>query len=161
MLRNMIQCSGMEEALKKLFQEHFSLPPESAVALKGDGSSRRLYRLRAGARTAIGAVNADRLENQAFMAFSRHFRKHGLPAPEIYAEDKEKGVYLEEDLGDTNLFQYLSANRTREGFSSGVVDVYRKVVELLPRVQIEAGRDLDYSACYPRASFDRQSMMWI
>ncbi|MCX5789470.1 MAG: phosphotransferase [Elusimicrobia bacterium] len=28
------------------------------------------------------------------------------------------------------------------------------------RFQIEAGRTLDYSPCYPRGSFDRQSMLW-
>jgi hypothetical protein len=30
----------------------------------------------------------------------------------------------------------------------------------LPRFQIEAGRDLNYKLCYPRASFDRQSIAW-
>ncbi len=30
----------------------------------------------------------------------------------------------------------------------------------MPRFQIEAGRDLNYKLCYPRASFDRQSMAW-
>ena len=40
------------------------------------------------------------------------------------------------------------------------VEIYRKVVDLLPHFQVEAGRDLDYSVCYPRASFDRQSITW-
>ena len=31
---------------------------------------------------------------------------------------------------------------------------------LLPRFQIEAGRDLNYKVCYPRATFDRQSIAW-
>ncbi len=31
---------------------------------------------------------------------------------------------------------------------------------MLPRFQIEAGRDLNYKVCYPRASFDRQSIAW-
>jgi hypothetical protein len=30
----------------------------------------------------------------------------------------------------------------------------------LPRFQIEAGRDLNYKVCYPRGSFDRQSITW-
>ena len=34
------------------------------------------------------------------------------------------------------------------------------MVENLPRFQIEAAKDLDYSVCYPRNSFDKQSMMW-
>jgi len=40
------------------------------------------------------------------------------------------------------------------------IEAYRKVVEVLPRFQVEAGRDLDYSVCYPCASFDRQSISW-
>jgi len=30
----------------------------------------------------------------------------------------------------------------------------------LPRFQVEAGRDLNYKVCYPRASFDRRSIAW-
>ncbi len=41
-----------------------------------------------------------------------------------------------------------------------MVETYRKVVDVLPRFQIEAGRDLDYKVCYPRAIFDGQSMAW-
>jgi aminoglycoside/choline kinase family phosphotransferase len=33
-------------------------------------------------------------------------------------------------------------------------------VAVLPRFQVEAGRDLNYKVCYPRASFDRQSIAW-
>ena len=40
------------------------------------------------------------------------------------------------------------------------VEAYRKVVDVLPRFQIEAGRDLNYKVCYPRAVFDRQSIAW-
>jgi hypothetical protein len=41
-----------------------------------------------------------------------------------------------------------------------VIEAYRKVVAALPRFQVEAGRDLNYKVCYPRASFDRQSIAW-
>jgi hypothetical protein len=34
------------------------------------------------------------------------------------------------------------------------------VVEVLPRFQVGAGRDLNYKVCYPRASFDRLSIAW-
>jgi aminoglycoside/choline kinase family phosphotransferase len=150
----------MEDALKLLFQKQYGEPAGSITPLKGDGSSRKLYRLQGAGRSLIGAVNSDRHENEAFLAFSRHFRSTGLPVPDIYVEDLEQGIYLEEDLGDTNLFQYLSANRNKAVLAPGVVAVYRKVVKLLPRIQITAGKTLDYKACYPRASFDKQSMMW-
>jgi hypothetical protein len=41
-----------------------------------------------------------------------------------------------------------------------VIDAYRKVVAILPRFQVEASRDLNYKVCYPRSSFDRQSINW-
>ena len=44
--------------------------------------------------------------------------------------------------------------------SPQVVESYRKVIATLPRFQIEAGRDLNYKVCYPRGSFDRQSISW-
>jgi aminoglycoside/choline kinase family phosphotransferase len=71
-----------------------------------------------------------------------------------------QGAYLEEDLGDTSLFEFLSKNRTGENIAPAVVDAYRKVVAVLPRFQIEAGRDLNYRKSYPRGSFDRQSIAW-
>ena len=110
--------------------------------------------------SAIGILYDVREENVAFLEFSRHFRRHGLPVPEIYAEDLSHGAYLEEDLGDTTLFEFLSRHRAGENIAPQAVEAYRKVVAVLPRFQIEAGRDLNYKVCYPRASFDRQSIAW-
>ena len=62
--------------------------------------------LPAQAISAIGILYDVREENVAFLEFSRHFRRHGLPVPEIYAEDLSQGAYLEEDLGDTTLFEF-------------------------------------------------------
>ena len=146
--------------LMDLFEGHFGEAARSIVSLKGDASDRKIFRLSAMPRTAIGVVNPDLRENCAFLEFSRHFRRAGLPVPEIYAADLDRGVYLEEDLGDTTLFQFLTGTRGDEGFPPQALGLYRKVVELLPRFQIEAGRTLNYEVCYPRASFDKQSMMW-
>ncbi len=51
-------------------------------------------------------------------------------------------------------------NRDGDAIAPEAVEAYRKVVAVLPRFQIEAGRDLNYKVCYPRASFDRQSIAW-
>ncbi|HET7259564.1 MAG TPA: phosphotransferase, partial [Candidatus Acidoferrum sp.] len=150
------------EVLKNLFENHFHVSVERVQPLQGElgGSGRKITRLSAGPRSAIGILYNVREENAAFLAFSKHFRKHNLPVPEIYAEDLDHGAYLEEDLGDTTLFEFLSKNRTGSSVAPPVVDAYRKVVAILPRFQVEAGRDLDYSVCYPISSFDRQSIAW-
>jgi len=148
--------------LKNLFEQHFQTPVERIVPLQGElgGSGRKIIRLAGGKQSAIGILYGVREENIAFLEFSRHFRKHGLPVPEIYAEDLSQGAYLEQDLGDTTLFEFLSKNRASESIAPPVVEAYRKVVAVLPRFQVEAGRDLNYKVCYPRGSFDRQSISW-
>jgi aminoglycoside/choline kinase family phosphotransferase len=150
------------DVLRRLFEQHFHSAVVRMQPLQGElgGSGRKIIRLVSEKLSAIGILYDVREENVAFLEFSRHFRRHGLPVPEIYAEDLNHGAYLEEDLGDTTLFEFLSKNRVGEDIAPQAVEAYRKVVAVLPRFQIEAGRDLNYKVCYPCASFDRQSIAW-
>jgi aminoglycoside/choline kinase family phosphotransferase len=150
------------DILNKLFDAHFHSPAKRIQPLQGDlgGSGRKIIRLSNEETSAIGVLYGVREENVAFLEFSRHFRKHGLPVPEIYGQDLDQGAYLEEDLGETTLFEFLSKNRSGENVAPAVVEAYRKVVAVLPRFQVQAGRDLNYDVCYPIGSFDRQSVAW-
>jgi aminoglycoside/choline kinase family phosphotransferase len=150
------------DVLEKLFEQRFHTPATLVRGLHGElgGSGRKIIRVANDQQSAIGILYNVREENAAFLEFSRHFRRHGLPVPEIYAEDLDQGAYLEEDFGDTTLFEFLSKNRVGENIAPLAVEAYRKVVAVLPRFQIEAGSDLNYKVCYPRGSFDRQSISW-
>jgi len=150
------------DVLRRLFEQHFGLAAEDAQPLQGQlgGSGRTIVRLTGGGVSAIGIVYPVRDENVAFLEFSRHFRARGLPVPEIYAEDLSQGAYLEEDLGETTLFEFLGQHRTGALIDEQAKDAYRRVVAVLPRFQVEAGRDLNYRLCSPRASFDGQSIAW-
>jgi aminoglycoside/choline kinase family phosphotransferase len=150
------------DILKQLFEGHFGAPVEQVQPLQGElgGSGRRIIRFSGGKHSAIGILYGVREENTAFLEFSRHFRRRGLPVPEIYAENLSHGAYLEEDLGDTTLFEFLSENRVGSDIAPPAIQAYRDVVALLPRFQVEAGRDLNYKFSYPRGRFDRQSIAW-
>ncbi len=150
------------EVLTRLFEQHFHSAVERVQPLQGQlgGSGRKIIRLSNEKLSAIGILYDVRGENVAFLEFSRHFRRRGLPVPEIYAEDLSLGAYLEEDFGDTTLFEFLSDHRSGATIAPEAVAAYRRVVALLPHFQVEAGRDLNYKVCYPRASFDRQSIAW-
>jgi aminoglycoside/choline kinase family phosphotransferase len=150
------------DVLKKLFEAHFRVPVEQVQPIQGQlgGSGRKIVRLTAKGKSAIGVLYNVREENAAFLGFSRHFKRHGLSVPEIYADDSELGAYLEEDLGDTTLFDLVSENRSSGQLAQPAIEAYRKALSELPRFQIEAGRDLNYKLCYPRGSFDRQSIAW-
>src|SRR5258708_1860667 len=150
------------EVLKRLFEQHFHSPVERVQPLQGQlgGSGRKIVRLSSEKLSAIGILYGVREENVAFLEFSRHFRRCGLPVPEIYAEDLSHGAYLEEDFGSTTLFEFLSDRRNGAIIAPEAIAAYRRVVAVLPRFQVEAGHDLNYKVCYPRASFDRQSIAW-
>ncbi len=150
------------DVLKRLFEQHFRTPARDVTPLQGQlgGSGRVILRLTSESAAAIGVLYPVRQENVAFLEFSRHFRRHALPVPEIYGEALDENAYLEEDLGDVTLFEFLGQHRSGDDIAAPAVTAYRRVVELLPRFQVEAGRDLNYKFCYPRASFDRQSISW-
>jgi aminoglycoside/choline kinase family phosphotransferase len=150
------------DVLKRLFEQHFGFPPEVVKPLQGQlgGSGRAIVRLSGSGTSAIGILSSVREENVAFLEFSKHFFSHGLPVPEIYAQDLSQGAYLEEDLGDTTLFEFLGAHRSGEIVDTHALEAYRNVVAMLPRFQVVAGADLNYKVCYPRSSFDRQSIAW-
>jgi aminoglycoside/choline kinase family phosphotransferase len=81
----------------------------------------------------------------------------------VYGNDESVGVWIEEDLGDTTLFNALVEARKYEpgsAFPTSMLPLYRRVVEVLPKFQVEGGRVIDYSVAYPRDAFDRQSILW-
>ena len=148
----------IESLLSDLFEQWAGVPPSLILPLAPSASPRIYYRLSDGDKVAVGAYNADHKENIAFLSFSKHFKSQGLRVPEIYVENLDEHVYLQEDLGATTLYSYLL--QKGDLFPDYLIQIYKKVVEQLAHLQIEGGKDLDYSVCYPRASFDKQSMFW-
>ncbi len=152
--------SSVSHILEQLYREHTGASPAHIRPLPASGSSRRYFRI-TGTKTMVGAYHEDHKENDAFVHFAKHFKKEGLPVPEIYIYNREKGAYLQEDLGDTTLFSLIQRESKGEaGFSPRLINLYKQVLEWLPRFQATAGHNLNYAYCYPRSSFDQQSMLW-
>ena len=152
--------SNLQLDLRELYQRWSGQSAEKILPFPAHGSNRQYYRLLGSGGKAIGVFNPDRRENIAFLTLSMHFKRHGLPVPEIYVSDLDRHVYLEQDLGDETLFSLVTAIRPKEGFSGRLTDLYKQVLDILPHLQITAGRDLDYTVCYPRERFDEQSIRW-
>jgi aminoglycoside/choline kinase family phosphotransferase len=150
----------IKDQLFSLFESHFKEEVTFFEQLPASGSYREYARIKSMSHQVIGAYNQDVKENRAFLEFSAHFRNKNIPVPHIYAVNSNMDCYLQEDLGNTTLFDFISITRENEGFSIKIVDEYKKVLRELPRIQLVAGKDIDYSVCYPREAFDKQSMMW-
>jgi aminoglycoside/choline kinase family phosphotransferase len=134
---------------------------QEIVTIPQSGSYREYYRLIGAHNTAIAVYNEDIKENRAFLTFTKHFFSIGLPVAEVLAEDDGSKIYLLSDLGDESLFDYLNKKRYQAGiFPGSGIEAYKAAMDYLPIFQIKASKNLDYSVCYPRAAFDKQSMMW-
>jgi len=150
----------IKEQLTGLFKTQFGEEVNLFEILPASGSYREYARIKSEGHQVIGAFNHDVKENRAFFEFSRHFISKNIPVPQIYAVSDDQQCYLQEDLGNVTLFDFLNTVREKEGFSDRIMEEYQKVLRELPRIQIMAGKELDYSVCYPREAFDKQSMMW-
>lgn len=132
---------------------HSEVLPES-------GSYRKYFRLSGSTKQCIAVYNHDEKENHAFLKFSKHFKSKNLPVPTILAENRENFIYLQSDLGNTTLYDHLENVRTGIDFPESLVDLYKRVIDNLLQFQVRGSEGFDYSLCYPRAAFDKQSMMW-
>jgi len=149
-----------QQLISELFTRWGHEQPAEIIALPPSGSDRKYFRIHYSKGSVIGAYNPIEQENHAFLTFTRQFLVKGLPVPGILGEDTKNFVYLLEDLGDTTLFSLLPHTRDQVFFNESVLDLYRKILDTLPLFQIKGADGLDFSACFPRHAFDRNSMMW-
>jgi len=149
-----------EELLSKLYSKWAGETVVEIKPLPISGSNRLYFRISSATKNAVGVYNEDKKENLAFLEFSKHFKVKNLAVPEVYASDLEHGIYLLQDLGDTTLFSFITENNSNENYKQEITVIYKNIVDELLKFQFIGGKDLDYSLCYPRDRFDRQSMHW-
>lgn len=146
--------------LKKFYKDWSAEEAISVSPIAQSGSYRKYFRITAKEKTAIGVFNPDKRENQAFISFTKHFLKKGLDVPQLYAQQLKENIYLIEDLGNTTLFSLIEKKIANNSLPEKVLEYYREALTQLIRFQIDGGKGLDYSVCYPREKFDRQSILW-
>lgn len=147
------------ELLAQLYQSYTGEAPTSIEPLPGAGSNRKYFRLK-GKESLIGVYGTSTEENRAFIYMARHFSQKGLPVPRILAEAPDQSAYLQDDLGDISLFQLIKQGRESGNFSDEETNILKRTIRLLPQIQFEGSKDMDFSYCYPLATFNRRSVLW-
>lgn len=147
------------EELKKLYRIYTGHEPEAVNELPSSGSNRRYFRL-TGTPTLIGVSGTSIEENQTFLYMADHFRKKGLPVPEVVAKSENNTLYLQEDLGDMLLFNAIEKGRKTNIFDEEEKQLLHKTMRLLPTIQFTGADGMDFSYCYPQSEFNSRSILW-
>ncbi len=150
--------------------------PKDILPIAESGSARKYFRIITGDKSLIGTYSSNIEENEAFLAFSKHFYDLGLNVPEVFAVNKERTCYLQSDFGDDNLFAHVqkalmannvSALRQAQGpldngpstGSGTLISLYKKALSHLVKLQVLGHKGLDYTKAYPTERFDRQAII--
>jgi aminoglycoside/choline kinase family phosphotransferase len=83
-----------------------------------------------------------------------------LNVPHLFGQKLKENIYLTEDLGNTTLYSLVEKEYEKGKLSERTLGYYKDALSHLVCFQLDGGKGLDYSACYPRAKFDKQSILW-
>lgn len=150
----------MKDTLQQLFRQYFNHEAESCKALTPAGSNRRYYRLASHGHTAIGVIGTSTKENEAFLSIAAHLRENKLPVPKVYAVSDDHLYYLQEDLGDTSLFNLLMESQQKGGYNDTDMELLSQVMRILPDIQWRGAENFDFSHCYPSSELNRRGVQW-
>ncbi len=153
-----MQTPDIQNILAELTRSIGETPME-ILPIAASGSARKYYRIVTDKRTLIGTYSENTEENEAFLTFSKHFHDLGLNVPEVFAVNEEKTCYLQSDFGDDNLFSHVQKSLIAGGFGENVIDLYKKALSHLVKLQVLGHQGLDYSKAYPTERFDRQAII--
>ncbi len=148
------------QSLGKLFQEYTGRLPKEQTMLSASGSNRRYFRVSDAEVSVIGVQGTSLDENNAFLYMAEHFHSKGLNTPEVYGVSADHMNYIQEDLGDTLLFNYIAEGRKTGVFHEKEKEMLRKTMRALARFQVTAAQDFDWRICYPQPEFNLRSIQW-
>ncbi len=146
--------------LEDLFLSYTGGKASEVTELKSSGSHRRYFRLKGGGLSLIGAVGTDFDENRAFFTIDRHFLSKGIRVPRVLSVSEDGMCYIQEDLGNDQLYDLISAGRESGEYSPYERDLLCRTIEQLPAIQFRGGEGLDYSVCYPDTEFNERMVMF-
>ena len=149
----------VQKNLLQLYAEYTGQEADSITELPSSGSNRRYFRL-LGNPTLIGVSGTSVEENRAFLYMAQHFKKKGLPVPTVYYRSADDRFYLQEDLGNTLLFDAIEKGRKSSVFDEEERQLLKQTITLLPDIQFTGADGFDFSHCYPQPEFNRRSILW-
>ncbi len=121
--------------------------------LKGDGSDRKVYRVKMGSKTAVlvdnpGGRRGIPSENDSFDYIGHHLASRGIHTPALKDFNRRLGIFLLEDFGDVTLEDWINSNKT------DLMEIYKRILTHLVRIQVDGSRGFDPRQCYDTPVYD-------
>ena len=132
------------DKLRNLFESYTGQKVSDTEELNSSGSNRRYFRLKGGNISIIGVIGTSREENNAFISLSAHFLSKGIKVPKVLAVSEDGMRYIQEDLGDDQLYKVVSQGRESGEYSSYECRLLCRAMEMLPKLQFKGAEGLDW-----------------
>lgn len=144
------------ERLETLYLEHAGCRPAAMELLPLSGSARKYYRITGDGGVVIGCIGTNKAENTAFLTIDSQFCSRGLHAPQVYGVSPDGMAYIQEDLGDGQLFELLKPNVAAGDFTEEQLAWLHDTMAMLPAVQFKVGEGMDWDVCFPDREFNER-----
>jgi len=156
----MNKIKEIKNIIIKLIDNNLQENVKEISELAKSGSSRSYFRIfTENNNRYIATYNTNVEENIAFLSFTEHFNKINLPVPQILAVNDDITCYIQSDLGESSLFDYVNNCIRNNNFDDKTVDLYKQAIDNLVYFQIFGNKNLDYSKAYPSPAFDKNSII--
>jgi aminoglycoside/choline kinase family phosphotransferase len=150
----------MSTELQSLFKKHTGKQATEIVELPSSGSNRRYFRLKNDTVSLIGVTGTSTEENRAFYKMAEHFKKQKINVPDVYMHSSDWMHYIQEDLGDTLLFNAIQKGRLTRVFDHDEKKILCKTIQMLPMIQFKGAEGFDFNLCFPQPEFNERSILW-
>jgi aminoglycoside/choline kinase family phosphotransferase len=127
------------------------------VALTADASTREYFRVSWNGTSAIVCIYPEPFDplEQPYLDVSRLFLSCGLPVPEVLDVDGERGIIVQEDLGNRILRGILIDAETERRDR-----LRNEAMYLIARIQKATKRAFDTNSIASRLKFDVEKLNW-
>jgi len=131
--------------------------PTEVVALTPDASTREYFRIPWDKGTAVAAVYPEPFDSAVhpYLDVTRLFIECGLPVPRVYEAAGDRGIIVQEDLGNRQLGQVFEdvAAEEREG-------LLEQAIEIIARIQAATPTAYARDSIASRLAFDEPKLAW-
>jgi NDP-sugar pyrophosphorylase family protein len=121
------------------------------------GSDRKYFRTRTGTSSAVKmrCTEIDK-DFERHIEYTRFFRNHDVPVPELISIEPESKSAVFEDLGDISLYGWLKCPRG----NAAVERVYKSVLDILVHLQTRVTRAVEECPLLHERLFDYDHFRW-